>query len=140
MKRKQKACTSLFQLNQHHEICDDSPKNASEQVQRNGEEFCTGNCHCLLALLAYNLHEGFCFFRAIVPVTRVSGFHHRRALFSYKNLILLLGQGNEQCFHLFNQSISEYAEQKNLRQSIDQIANYSQSVNVHLFYLGGLIS
>lgn len=55
----------------------------SEQIQRNGEKLGTGNCHCLLALLAYDLHECLCLLRTIIPMATVSCLHDRWALYEY---------------------------------------------------------
>lgn len=86
----QKAYANLFQLNQHHEVGNNGTEHAREQIQRDGEEFRTGNCHCLLTLLAYNLHKCFGLFRSIVPVARVGSFHDRWTLlnkiFNFMNL------------------------------------------------------
>lgn len=60
-KRKQ-AQMNLFQLHQHHEVGNNSAEHAREQIQRNGEEFRTGNCHRFLALLTNDLHECLGFF------------------------------------------------------------------------------
>lgn len=68
---------NLFQLNQHHEVGNHRTEHRREQIQRHGEEFRTRDCHRLLALLTDDLHEGFRFLGAVIPVARVGCLHHR---------------------------------------------------------------
>lgn len=51
----------------------------------------------------------------------------------------MFGSSVNRNHHLFNQPIAKDAEQKNLRQGIDQITYDSQCVDVHLVDLCGLI-
>lgn len=73
---REQAQMNLFQLDEHHEVGDNSTEHTREQIQRYGEEFRPGNCHCFLTLLANDLNECLCFLRAVVPVARVGCFHH----------------------------------------------------------------
>lgn len=124
-------------MNQHHEVCYDGAEHASEQVQRNGEEFCAGNCHRLLALLANDLHERFGLFRAIVPVAGVGRLHDRRTLF--RLVKSYWGTLSIDPTHLFNQPVAEDAEQEHLSQCIHQVADNAERVNINAFDLRGLI-
>lgn len=84
-----------------------------EQIERNCEKFRAGNRHGLLALLTDDLNERFRFFRTVVPVTAVSGFHYGGTLHgnetSYENKRAFTKQT-----YFFDESVAEDTEVEHL--------------------------